>query len=596
MHRFLIVAICAALLLGCGSGERPSGKAASGGALKVYRHAMDGSPTNLDPVNSATVYASYVTTITYDTLYSYKYLARPYELKPNLAIDFPEISEDGLRYTIKIKSGVLYADDPAFPEGKGRELIAADFVYSIKRHFDPANRSQGAWLWQGRIVGIDEWKEAGADYAKDIPGLQALDKHTIQITLTRPYPQLIYTLAMGFSGIVPPEAVAEYGRELSVHPVGSGPFKLQRFDTAKAVFAPNRNFRKEPLDLEYEGYQEALHGHLDLKRLDGKAPPFIDRLEIDFITESAARWNSFNKGNEIQFTNVPVEQNDVVVESTSPIRLKQEWTDKYHWKSGIEAGFVYTTFNMDKPHIGYHEDPQQDARNTALRCAIRKAFDWQQRNDRFYSGIGAVFPGMITPVTPEFDTKLSRATVNRDLEGAKQLLKDNGWTPENLPSLLYGMTNAVTNRQIFEQFRGFMVELGYPSEKIRAQTFATFGDFNKAMKTSQLDIFGLGWGLDYPDAENTLQLLYGPNHSPGSNNTNYANAEYDELFRQAATLPPGRERTLLYRRMNELALQDCPIISGLSRNRIFLWHKNVIGYPDREILGGFWLRYVDVES
>ena len=73
---------------------------------------------------------------------------------------------------------MLYQDDPCFPGGKGREVVAEDVVYSIKREFDPANRPQGAWFWQGRIVGIDEWKEAGSDYSKEIPGLRALDSHT----------------------------------------------------------------------------------------------------------------------------------------------------------------------------------------------------------------------------------------------------------------------------------------------------------------------------------------------------------------------------------------------------------------------------------
>ena len=129
---------------------------------------MDQAPTSLDPTQAANVYANHVVVNAYDTLYAYKYLARPYQLKPNLAADFPTVSADGLTYTIRIKQGVRFIDDPCFPDGRGRELVAEDLVYSIKRQFDPKNQPQGAWLWQGRIAGLDEWKAAGADY--DQPG------------------------------------------------------------------------------------------------------------------------------------------------------------------------------------------------------------------------------------------------------------------------------------------------------------------------------------------------------------------------------------------------------------------------------------------
>ena len=140
-------------------------------AVATYRHAMDGAPTSLDPVHASNIYANFLAVNLFDTLYRYKYLARPYQLEPNLAEGMPQVSADGLIYTIRIKPGVHFIDDPSFPEGKGRAVRAEDFVYSLKRHFDPATRAQGAWLWQGRIVGLDEWKENGANYDQEVAGL-----------------------------------------------------------------------------------------------------------------------------------------------------------------------------------------------------------------------------------------------------------------------------------------------------------------------------------------------------------------------------------------------------------------------------------------
>ena len=180
---------------------------AHAGETKVFKFSDNGAPNTFDPVQSGTTYSNEIVTAVYDTLYEYKYLKRPYELEPNLADGMPTVSNHGLTYTIKIKQGVHFIDDDAFKNGKGREVTAQDFVYSIKRHYDPKNRSQGAWVWAGKIAGMSDWKKAGSDYSQPVKGLKALDDHTIQITLTEPFPQLMYTLAMGYSAVVPHEAV-----------------------------------------------------------------------------------------------------------------------------------------------------------------------------------------------------------------------------------------------------------------------------------------------------------------------------------------------------------------------------------------------------
>ena len=198
------------------------------------------------------------------------------------------------------------------------------------------------------------------------------------------------------------------------------------------------------------------------------------------------------------------------------------------------------------------------------------------------------------PVSPEYDPDLSRDSVTLDVAGARRLLRDNGWTPDNLPTLVYGTTAGVTERLFFEQFRAWMRAIGFPHDKVVRKTYATFGDISRAWKRGELPLVAKGWGLDYPDAENTLQLFYGPNGSPGSNDANYRNPEYDRLYEQSSVMLASPERTAIYRRMNQMVIDDCVAITRLSRTRIYLWHKNVIAVPDREIVGGFFLKYVDV--
>ncbi|MBT8092431.1 MAG: hypothetical protein KJN77_05285 [Gammaproteobacteria bacterium] len=596
--RLLLFAPAILALAACGGEQQSSASVDADGntlpGLKVFKTSLDGAPSTIDPVQASNIYANTVVLNAYDTLYRFKYLARPYEVTTNLAVDMPEISADGLVYRIKIREGVRFIDDPAFADGVGREVVAEDFVYSIKRHFDTTQRPRGAWLWQGRIAGLDDWKDAGSDYDQPVEGLRAADRYTIEIKLLKPYPQLIYTLTQGYAAIVPREAVETYGREFASRPIGSGPFKVVSYDSSRIVYDKNEHFRQEPVDIWEEGYDPETQAYTGVEAIDGRSPPFVDRLEIHFISENAARWNSFTKGNEIQYLTVPNQQYKNILASKDPIRMTPEIDEQYYSYNGVEAGFVFVTFNMDFPEFGYNDDPERERRNKALRCAIIKGFDWERRNESFYFSLGRVFPGIIPPVTPEFDPDLSRESVTLDIEGAKKLFADNDWNEDNLPEIVYGAMAGVIQRMFYEQFRGFLKKIGYPPKKVVLKQYATFGDFVKDTSNSRLPIVAKGWGLDYPDAENTLQLFYGPNASPGSNDANYRNPEYDRLYEQSAVMLPSPERTEIYRRMNQMVIDDCVAITGLSRTRIYLWHKNLIALPDREITGGYYIRFVDV--
>lgn len=122
------------------------------------------------------------------------------------------------------------------------------------------------------------------------------------------------------------------------------------------------------------------------------------------------------------------------------------------------------------------------------------------------------------------------------------------------------------------------MKIGYPKKKIKLKAYANFGDFNKDLKQSKTMLVPMGWGLDYPDAENTLQLFYGPNRSPGANSANYNNPEYDKLFKKASVMQPSPERTAIYKQLNQMLVDDCVGMGSFSRTRVKIWHKNVIMY------------------
>lgn len=586
----LIVALSLCLtMFGCQSENNTAGQS-------VYKLALDETPTDLDPAHASSLYINHIVVNAYDTLYSYKYLQRPYQLKPRLAEALPVVSADGLTYTIRIKRGVHFIDDPAFPEGKGREVVADDVIYSLKRHFDPKTVSRGAWLWSGRVAGLDDWGKAGADYAQPVAGLTALDSHTLQIKLVKPYPQLVHTFAQGFSSVVPHEAVKAYGREFSIRPVGSGPYKVTRFDSARAVLTRNPNYRQEPIDLAFEGFDPARHAGLGLEQIAGKSPPLMDRIEINFIPEDTARVTSLTKGDELHAARLPSSMYDQMLVSKVPAVLKPDLAERYHMQAGMEPAFVFHSFNLDDEDFGYSNDPEQNERNKQLRCAVIKGFDWNERNDRYYSGVGTIFPGVIPPSVPEFDQGLEMSSVTSDLEAARTMLSSAGWTAENLPVLTFGYPASTKQTQMYEQFRGFMAQIGYPSEKIVAKQYASFGNLVEDWKKSRLPLINKAWLLDYPDAENTLQLFYGPNHAPGANDSNYNNPRYDKMYEESSVMQPGAERTRIYRQMNKMVIDDCVAMTGLSRMQIILWDKRYVAYPDRAFVAGFYFPYVDMAT
>lgn len=558
---------------------------------KVYTHSLNGVPKNLDPVQVESYYSSLIVASIYDTLYTYKYLARPYELKPQLAEAMPEVSKDGKTYTIKIQKGVFFADDPAFKQGKGREVTAQDFIYSIKRHMDPKNRSTSASNFEN-IAGLLAYKKT-LDDAKPITGLQALDRYTIQIKLVRADPRFVHQLASVPAAIVAHEAVSRYGRELAIRPVGSGPFKLEAFDATEAVLVRNPQYRKEVFQLEKEGYNPQEHKRFGLAALDGQTLPRLDRMVIKFMKQSTSRWNSFTKGDEIQYATVPPDQAGQVMASLNPPRLKPAYAEKYLFKAEPELGLVFSTFNMANPEIGHHPDPVRDEKNRALRCAIRKGFDWPGRIQRFYFGLGEAYGGAIPPGMPGY-SPLPLDSVKYDPKQAKKILQEAGWNAANLPTIVYGGASSVKVRQMFEQFRGWMKRIGYPRHKIKFKTASTFGDYIKAVNEGDYDYYGMGWAPSIPDP---LQLMerYSSRHlAPGSNKAQFKHAGFDQLFDKAEFMPDGPERTAAFKAMNEILAHECVAIESFSRMTLHVWHKNVrMDYTGNMLRHLF--KFIDVE-
>ena len=224
---------------------------------KVLRFAFVLAETGFDPAQISDLYSRTVCRNIFDALLAYDYLARPAKLKPNVAVALPEVSSDFRTYTFQLKPHVLFAVDPAF-KGRKRELVAEDFVYSFKRHFDPRWKSPSyASLQIAGIIGADSLRAAALksgrfEYDRPIEGLRALDRYTFQLALEKPDPRFIYQFADGaVFGAVAHEVVETYGDQIMGHPVGTGPYRLTDWRrSSRIVLERNPSYRDEYYDAE----------------------------------------------------------------------------------------------------------------------------------------------------------------------------------------------------------------------------------------------------------------------------------------------------------------------------------------------------------
>lgn len=535
----------------------------------------------LDPIFANDVYANLVVSQIFEGLMHYHYLKRPLQLEPLLASEMPTVSKDGLTHTFKIRTGMKFQDSDVFPGGKGREVTAEDFIYSWRRLADPTLQSDGFWVFDGKIKGLNEWRDKvakkEADYSTPIEGLSAPDSNTIVIKLTQPYYQLHYVLAMGYTSVVPKEAVDKYGKEFLNHPVGTGPYKFDSWTrNSQVVLTKNPNWNLATYPTEGAADDTAA-GHLADA---GKKIPFIDKIVIQEIVEDQPRWLNFMKGN-LDFVGIPKDNFDTAVQSD---KMTEEMT-----KKGIklsitrEPDLTYTAFNMLDPLFGKNEN---------LRKAISLAYDTDTLIQKFYNGRAIVAQGPIPPDVEAYDPSFKNPYKEYSVSKAKEFLAKAGF-PEGkgLPTIEYSTTNSSTARQMAEFFKQNMEKIGV---KVNIVT-SSWPQFSSRIKEKKAQIWGIAWLADYPDAENFLQLLYGKNISPGPNGSNYVNKEFDSLYDKASQLPPGPERAKIYQEMRDLTVRDMPWVPSAHRLAYYTYHDWLKNFKYHSIINDYF-KYLRVDT
>jgi ABC-type transport system substrate-binding protein len=568
-------------------------------AAKVLRYAFEVAETSLDPAKINDLYSRTLTSHIFEGLYTYDHLARPVKIKPLTADGMPRHSDDFRVWTVRVRPGIYFADDPAF-KGKRRELVAQDYVYSWKRFADPANKSP---VWSGMetegYLGLPELRQRALDekkpfdYDREIEGIKAIDRYTIRFALKEPRPRFEQSLAEGdLYGAVAREAVEFYGVDAE-HPVGTGPFKLVQWRRSSFLaLEKNPDFREMFYDAEPAA--DDAEGQALLARFRGRRLPMVDRVEISIIEEEQPRWLSFVNGEADVAYRVGYQ--------FAPQAMPNGKVAPNLAKKGIrgfpiiEAASNYYLFNMDDPVVGGYSPAQ-----VALRRAISLGIDSRKVIDYAFNGLGTVAQGPTLPHTTAYDPKLKTECSDYDPARARALLDlygfiDNngdGWRerPDGSPLVLRVSTQPqARDRKIAEVLDKCMRVLGIRIELAIAQ----WPENLKSARAGKYQVWSVGGSSSAPDAEGAFQK-YDSRQIGGQNMARIRLPALDKLYDLLQTLPDGPERLAAFREAERIGLAYMPYKYVLNRVSLDMTQRRVVGYR-RPVFWLNWWQYVDIDD
>jgi len=563
---------------------------------KVFRYAFEIAETSFDPHRVSDVYSSIVNQAMFEPPLTYDYLARPLKMRPQTLESMPELSADGTTYTLRVKPGIYFADDPAF-KGKKRELVAADYIYTFKRLLDPKVRASQISEVEPYIVGAEEAairarKLNHFDYDAPIEGLKVLDRYTFQIKLRAPLGIFMFQFTdCRIACAMAREVVEHYGEDIGSHPVGTGPYRLAFWKrSSKMVFEKNPNFREQ----YFEAEATDARGREILEKMKGRRIPQVDRIEVSIIEETQPRWLSFLNGEmdliflvPEEFANKGFPGNKVAANlARQGIRMEQ-----------LPAlDLTYNFFNMTDPIVGGYE-PEK----VALRRAISLSYKTADEINIIRKGQAVAAEAPWSPGVAGYDPNFHTTAGEYDVAKAKALLDmfgyidrdGDGWRemPDGSPLVVnFSSTPTARDAQFDELWKRSLDDIGIRLNVVKAK----WPDILKAARLGKIQFWQLGGSASIPDADTWLASLYGPN--PDGNMARFRLPAYDRIYEKARSLQDSPERTKLYQELARLVIAYAPWKVNTNRIRTDMWYPQVQGYRRSPILTyNFW-KYIDIEQ
>ena len=528
--RLLIISLFTSIvLLSCGGNKN-----ADSSAKNTFRYNESEGIASLDPAFSRNRETIWAANHLYNGLVQ---MDDQLKVQPSIAKSW-EISEDGKTYTFHLRNDVYFHDHELFEGGKGRKVVAEDFIYSFNRIIDPNVASPGSWLFNN----IDYVEE------RDFKAFEALNDSTINIYLSIPFPPFLGILTMQYFSVVPHEVVEFYKQDYRNNPIGTGPFKFKMWDEgSKMVFLKNENYFE--------------------KDDKGTQLPYIDGVSITFIKDKDVEFLKF-LSNEIDFINGPEGDNKNAI-FTSDGKLQPEQQKKFN---------LFTNPQLNTEYLGILVDDELDIvtksplRKKLVRQALNYGFDKKSMMTYLRNNLGTpANAGFVPKGLPSFDDNIVKG-YNYNPEKAKELLHTAGFpNGEGLPEITLYTTKDYVDLCEFIQHQ--LNEIGFKI-KIDLNPGITHREL---VARSKLNFFRKSWIADYPDAENYLALFYSKNFTPnGPNTTHFKNYEFDKLYERAQSETNDSIRHHYYREMDKIIIEEAPIVPLYYDVSVRLVQKNII--------------------
>ncbi|URI10404.1 ABC transporter substrate-binding protein [Aquincola tertiaricarbonis] len=566
---------------------------------KVLRYAFRIAETGFDPAQVIDLYSRIVISNIFEAPLEFEFMAEPARLRPNTLAAMPQVSEDHTTFTLQLRPGQYFADDKAFG-GQRRELTAQDYVYALKRHYDPRWKSPQLYLLENaKILGLSELRKQAIDrkqpfdYDREVAGLKALDRYTFRIQLAEPSPRFLYELAdASLSGAVAREVVEAYGDEIMAHPVGTGPFKLVSWQRSnRIVLERNAGWR----EVRYEEHPPAGNARLTAiaRQLQGRRLPMVDRVEIAIVEENQPRWLSYLAGSFDLLEELPPEYADLAIPNNQLApHLARKGMAMVRYPRA-DASLSY--FNMEHPVIGGILP-----RQVALRRAMSLALNVEEEIRLVRGGQAVPAQSPIAPMTWGYDPAYKSEMGDHDPARAKALLDlygyrdvdGDGWReqPDGQPlEIEYATQPDQQSRKLIELWEKNMREVGI---RMRFKT-AKWPENLKAARAGQLMMWGVGWSATRPDGDTFLALGYVGNKG-SANLARFDLPAFNRLYERQRTLPDGPERAAEMARARDLMVVYVPYKIHLHRIFTDLAQPWLIGYHRNIFVRDFW-KYVDID-
>ena len=523
-------------LAGCHDAAHPAAD-----ERRVFRYNQPEALTSLDPAFARNQANSWAASQLFNGLMELDSTLLP---SPALARRF-SISADGRQYTFVLRRGVMFHNSDVFPGGKGREVKAADFVYSFKRILDAATASSGGWIFRGKVLERPDGSISDTAFV-------AANDSTLRIHLKEPFIPFLGILTMPYAYVVPHEAVAKYGKDFREHPVGTGPFRFKLWDEGNVLL-----FEKNPAYWRRDP--------------QGRPLPYLDAVAISFLPDRKTEFLTFIQGKLDFLSGIRAGSRDLIMHSDGTIRV--DFQGKFRVEKVPYLNTEYLGIQLDSANLTGEQAAQGRAlRDRRVRQALNYALDKPKMLTYLLNRVGHPgTSGFVPKALPSFSEKEVPGYTYQP-QRARQLLRAAGYGAGR--PLRLRLSTVLERKEIGEYLQKQWADVGVQVQIDINQSAAQ----QDLVDNGRVAFFAKSWLGDYPDAENYLALFYSPNFSPaGPDKTHFKSAAYDKLYDEARRTQDVARRTALYQAMDRIVVEESPVISLYYDEVVRLTQNNVRG-------------------